>query len=165
MDMALTLDDYVLIAKLENKYGSLSKVKNDDPDFKKLRIEVTGKFEEYSERVVVRALNRGHSDKWAMDRYNISKSTLIMLRNKYLIRKVPIFRFRTSNGIYATSYLSLKKYTKINTKLFSKLKSLGITVMRKDYIWDDIPVNGYYLSHNGKLHIKHDVSLSDYERT
>jgi len=162
--MALTLDDYVLIAKLENKYGSLSKVKNDDPDYKKLRIAVTGKFEEYSERTVVKALKRGHSDNWVIERYGISQETVIKIRNQYLIRKVPIFRLKTSNGIYATSYFSLIKFTKIEKKLITNLKKIGITVRYHDYVWDDIPINAYYLSSNGKAHIKRDERLSSYER-
>lgn len=135
VDMAMTPKTYQLIEKLEARYGSMKNVKNDDPDYRKLRILLTGKFVEYRESDVVKALRRGHSDNWAMEHYNITQSSIDDIRAKYVIRKVPIFRVKLSNGIYATSTYSVMRFLDVKSKLGHHLKANGLSMTKKPCVW------------------------------
>lgn len=148
-----------LVHKLENKYGSMSKVPNDDSDFLKLRKIASHTILDDAADL----LSKGYSVEYCTQTLNVQAALIRGVAGRQHIKIFPKFRYKLNNIFYFTSRRSVCSWAHVgnNALAFNNLKK-KYQIEEGSYELPDMPIHSIYVTSQGKEQLKYSNNVKDY---
>lgn len=156
---------------IEEKYGSISKVPENDPDYIAIAdLRTINGFNENEQALIIKLAEEGHSTSYIAHRVDAQTGKVKSFMSFHHIKHKRIFRYILQApdrkvyyvdrlGHFVKFYFGKTNCASTDANL-SYLKNRGFEVIEKDTIWHDIPVGHFfYLIYMNKPIVKvNDVS-------
>lgn len=161
MDMALTAEFYRYLHQIEENYGSVSKAPDNDLNL----IAVHHLIEKNNAEREIRALDllkQGTSEYSTSMQTGIVITKIKRMRQSHHIPLVPVFHYQIDNIYFPTTHQIARYYHHDETAILNRLRYQGKRIIKNEFIWKNIPINGEYVARNSKLYVKKSSNINTF---
>ncbi|MGQ5708812.1 hypothetical protein [Lactobacillus sp. PSON] len=149
--------NYDLIHKIEDEYGSISKIPENHPLLLKLQTSVG------NPRRLEEALKAGYSCRWCLKNMCVGYKRIKEMASRLNVPLLPSFVYYDDNqGIYSTSKKAYAFYVGAKKTQWG-IRVAGQKLTKGVYSWDDISVGAIYLVNENKFYRKLHTDIRSYK--